>query len=47
LTPTASEIVALDQWNSDSSGTIKMPGADRTPAVSSTTMKVIATMTQA
>ena len=45
--PTASEIVARDQWNSVSSGTIKTPGAARTPAVTTTTTKVIATTIQA
>ncbi len=34
----ANAIVARDQWNSCSSGTIRMPGVERTPApVSSTT----------
>ena len=45
--PTANEIVARDQWNSASSGTISTPGAARTPAVSSTTPNVTAAMTQA
>ena len=47
LTPTANEIVARDQWNSCSSGTISTPGAARTPAVSTTMTKVIAATIQA
>jgi len=45
--PTAKEIVARDQWNSCSSGTIRTLGVARTPAVTTTTRKVTATMIQA
>ena len=47
LTPIAKEIVARDQPNSASNGTIKTPGAARTPAVSSATTKTSPAMTQA
>ena len=30
---TASAMVARDQWNSSSSGTIRMPGVERMPAL--------------
>ncbi len=45
--PSANEIVARDQWNSSSSGTISTPGVARTPAVTITATKVTATMIQA
>ena len=45
--PIANEIVARDQSNSCSSGTISTPGAARTPAVNSPTTNVTAAMTQA
>ena len=45
LIPRAKEIVARDQWNSSSSGTISTPGVARTPAETTTTAKVTATMT--
>ena len=47
LIPIAKEIVARDQWNSCSSGTIRMPGVARTPAVTTTATKVTAATTQA
>jgi hypothetical protein len=47
LRPSAKEIVARDQWNSSSSGTISTPGVERTPAVMTATAKITATMTQA
>jgi len=47
LTPRAREIVARDQWNSSSSGTISTPGVARVPAVMSASANVTATMTQA
>jgi hypothetical protein len=47
LTPTANEIVARDQWNSPSSGTINTPGVARTPAVTTIAAKLTATMIQA
>ena len=47
LTPIAKEIVARDQPNSASNGTIRTPGAARTPAVSSATTKITAAMIQA
>ena len=43
----AAEIAAVDQPNSCSSGTIKTPGVARTAAVTSSTQKVTAAMTQA
>jgi hypothetical protein len=47
LIPSAKEIVARDQWNSASSGTIITPGVARTPAVTIATRKVTPTITQA
>jgi hypothetical protein len=47
LIPSAKEIVARDQWNSCSRGTISTPGVERTPAVTTATAKATATMTQA
>jgi len=47
LIPSAKEIVARDQWNSSSRGTISTPGVERTPAVTTATAKATATMTQA
>jgi hypothetical protein len=46
LTPIASEIVARDQPNSASSGTISTPGALRTPAVATMTKKLMPTTIQ-
>ncbi len=45
--PIAKDIVAGDQENSRSSGTISTPGAARTPAVSSPTTKVTPATIQA
>jgi hypothetical protein len=47
LIPRAKEIVARDQWNSFSSGTISTPDVERTPAAMTVTAKQTATMTQA
>jgi hypothetical protein len=47
LMPRANEIVARDQPNSSSSGTINTPGVERTPAVMTATAKHTATMIQA
>ena len=47
LIATAAEITARFQPNSVSSGTIRMPGVARMPAVTSSTMKVTAATTQA
>ncbi len=47
LMPRAKEIVARDQWNSSSRGTISTPGVERTPAVTTVTANVTATMTHA
>ena len=45
--PIANEIVARDQWNSFSNGTISTPDVARTPAVTTITTVVRAIMTQA
>ena len=47
LMATAAEITARLQPNSASSGTIRMPGVARMPAVTSSTTKVTAATTQA
>ena len=47
FTDTASEMVARDQPNSCSSGTIKIPGVDLMPAVVNRVRKVTATTIQA
>lgn len=47
LTATAPAIVAVDQPNSRSSGTIRMPGVARIPAPISSTTKVTPATTQA
>ena len=46
LIETASAMVARDQWNSSSSGTIRMPGVERMPALVSSTRQVMPTTIQ-
>ena len=46
LIDTANAMVARDQWNSSSSGTIRMPGVERMPALVSSTRQVTPTTIQ-
>ena len=46
LRATADEIVARDQWNSSSRGTISTLGAERTPAPTSSTTNATPTTIQ-